>query len=101
MVSLLHEDATMSMPPFTWWLRGREQIRAILVAGAGACDGARMTPIAVNGTVGYLQTRPTGPGGEHEPFALMVFETAAGRITDITTYLDVDSYADDFPAADS
>jgi RNA polymerase sigma-70 factor (ECF subfamily) len=23
LVSLLHEDATMSMPPFPWWLRGR------------------------------------------------------------------------------
>ena len=26
LVRLLHEDATMQMPPFVWWLDGREAI---------------------------------------------------------------------------
>jgi RNA polymerase sigma-70 factor (ECF subfamily) len=88
MVALLHEDATMAMPPFSWWLRGREQIRQVLLHGDGSCRDARMVPVAANGTVAYRQERPTGPGGAYEPFALMLFETRDGLITDITTYLD-------------
>jgi RNA polymerase sigma-70 factor (ECF subfamily) len=30
LMALLHQDATMSMPPFAWWLSGREAIRAAL-----------------------------------------------------------------------
>jgi RNA polymerase sigma-70 factor, ECF subfamily len=92
MVALLHEDAMLSMPPFAWWLRGREDIRAALVGAAGECDGARLAPTAANGTTAYWQLRPTGPGGGYEPFALMLFETAGGRITEITTYLGAERY---------
>ena len=88
MVALLHEDATMTMPPLRWWLRGREQIGQVLGYGDGSCRDARMVPVAANGTVAYWQERPTGPGGAYEPFALMVFETRAGLITEITTFLD-------------
>ncbi|GAA3341300.1 sigma-70 family RNA polymerase sigma factor [Amorphoplanes nipponensis] len=88
MVALLHEDATMTMPPFAWWLRGREQIRQVLLHGDGSCREARMVPVAANGTLAYWQERPTGPDGTYEPFALMIFETRGGLITEITTYLD-------------
>jgi RNA polymerase sigma-70 factor, ECF subfamily len=93
MVALLHSDAVMSMPPFAWWLRGREDIRTVLGAGAGECDGARLERTAANGTAAYWQSRPTGPGGAYEPFALMLFETAGGRITEITTFLGAGRYA--------
>ena len=88
MVALLHEDATMTMPPLLWWLRGRERIRQVLLHGDGSCRGARMVPVAANGTTAYWQQRPTGPGGAYEPFALMFFETRDGLITEITTFLD-------------
>ncbi len=88
MVSLLHEDATISMPPFVWWVRGREQIGLILGHGDGSCRNARMVPVAANGTTAYWQERPTGPGGAYEPFALQLFETRGGLISEITTFLD-------------
>ncbi|MEU8613271.1 sigma factor-like helix-turn-helix DNA-binding protein, partial [Actinoplanes sp. NPDC048791] len=88
MVALLHEDAMMTMPPLLWWLRGREQIRQVLLGGDGSCRDARMVPVAANGTIAYWQQRPTGPGGAYEPFALMFFETRDGLITEITTFLD-------------
>jgi len=88
MVALLHEDATMTMPPLLWWLRGRERIRQVLLGGDGSCRDARMVPVAANGTTAYWQQRPTGPGGAYEPFALMFFETRDGLITEITTFLD-------------
>ncbi|WP_238412954.1 hypothetical protein [Saccharothrix deserti] len=33
LVALLHEDATMTMPPFAWWLRGRADIATALSSG--------------------------------------------------------------------
>ena len=88
LVSLLHEDATFSMPPFAWWLRGRHQIRTAMLAAGQPCQGGRLIPTAANGSPALAQYRPTGPGGSYEGFALVVLDVAAGRITDITTYLD-------------
>ncbi|MCI4066623.1 sigma-70 family RNA polymerase sigma factor [Micromonospora sp. R77] len=89
LVTLLHEDATMSMPPLRWWLHGREHIRVALLDPAGSCAGARLVPTAANGTPAYWQTRP-GPDGTHLPFALVLLDVVRDRVTGITTYLDVD-----------
>ncbi|RBQ18301.1 RNA polymerase subunit sigma-70 [Spongiactinospora rosea] len=87
LVALLHEDATMSMPPFPWWLRGREEIRRVLFGGEGACRGARLVPTVANGSPAFGQYRPAGEGG-HEPFALVVVDVSGGWITGLTTFLD-------------
>jgi RNA polymerase sigma-70 factor, ECF subfamily len=98
MVSLLHTDATMSMPPFAWWLQGREMIHAALTHSDGSCEGARLVPAAVNGSLAAWQYRPTGPDGAFEPFALMIFETSGGLFTEITTFLGLDPAAVARPA---
>ncbi|MFI0423713.1 sigma-70 family RNA polymerase sigma factor [Spongiactinospora sp. 9N601] len=87
LVALLHEDATMSMPPFPWWLRGREEIRRVLLGGGGACRGARLVPTVANGSPAFGQYRPSGEGG-HEPFALVVTDVSGGRIIGVTTFLE-------------
>ena len=87
LVSLLHEDATMAMPPFAWWLRGRTDIRHALVASAGPCKGSRLLPTVASGTPAFGQYQPDG-GGRLRPFALVLVEVAGGRITGLTTYLD-------------
>ena len=56
MVALLQEDATTSMPPFRWWLRGRDRIGAVMSA-SDACHGARLEPVRVNGVLGFWQHR--------------------------------------------
>jgi RNA polymerase sigma-70 factor (ECF subfamily) len=88
LVSLLHEDATMSMPPFSWWLRGREQIRTVLLAAGNPCEGARLVSTSANGSPALAQYRPSAQSGGYEPFALMVLDLAEGSITGTTTYLD-------------
>ena len=92
LVKLLHEDATTSMPPFAWWLRGREQIRSAMLAPEASCEGARLVPVTVNGGPAFWQTRP-GEGGRHERFALVVVEISGGLITDTITYLEADRLA--------
>jgi RNA polymerase sigma-70 factor, ECF subfamily len=89
LVALLHEDATMSMPPVVWWLRGRDQLRRALADPAASCDGARLAPTAANGTPAFWQTRP-GPTGVHVPFGLVLLDVNGGLVTGITTYLDAD-----------
>ncbi|WP_062437032.1 sigma-70 family RNA polymerase sigma factor [Herbidospora daliensis] len=89
LVSLLHEDVTMSMPPFAWWLRGRDQIRLALSAPGASCAGARLRPAEANGSAAFWQTRPDADG-VHHPFALVVLEVADGAITDIVTFLDAE-----------
>ncbi len=90
LVSLLHEDATMSMPPFAWWLRGRVEIRRALLGAGRPCDGARLVPTVANGSPAFGQYRPSGPEGGYEPFALVVIEVSDGLITETTTYLDAE-----------
>ncbi|MGW2152151.1 sigma-70 family RNA polymerase sigma factor [Nonomuraea sp. NPDC001699] len=82
LVSLLREDATMSMPPFAWWLRGREAIRAVLVAAAAPCDGTRLLPARANGAPAFAQYR------DGKAFALVVLEIGGGVVTGMTTFLD-------------
>ncbi|WP_433088165.1 sigma-70 family RNA polymerase sigma factor [Dactylosporangium sp. CA-052675] len=87
LVALLREDATMSMPPFAWWLRGRADIRAALADPEASCAGARLVPVRANGSPAFWQTRP-GPDGVHEPFALVVLDVADDAIAGIVTFLD-------------
>ena len=89
LVTLLREDATMTMPPFAWWLRGRDQIHLALLAPEGSCAGARLRPVEANGSPAFWQTRPA-PDGEHVPFALVLLDVVDGAITGIVTYLDAD-----------
>ncbi|GAA3793493.1 sigma-70 family RNA polymerase sigma factor [Sphaerisporangium flaviroseum] len=89
LVALIHEDATMSMPPFTWWLRGRDQIRLALLDPEASCAGARLVPTAANGSPAFWQMRP-GPDGGYAPFGLIILDVFEGLVSGITTYLDAD-----------
>jgi RNA polymerase sigma-70 factor (ECF subfamily) len=88
LVGLLREDATLSMPPFDLWLQGRDEIRAWLLGRGQECRDSMLQPIAVNGTLGFTQHRPTGPGGGLEPFAITVLEAVDGAVQSIYAYVD-------------
>ena len=90
LVSLLHEDATMSMPPYELWLRGPDEIRAWFVGTGHGCQGSRLLPATANGMPAFGQYRPTGPGGSYEPWSLQVIDVAGGRIAGLNNFLDTD-----------
>jgi RNA polymerase sigma-70 factor (ECF subfamily) len=86
LVALLHEDATTSMPPFAWGLRGRDQIGLAMAAPEAACAGHRLVPVAASGQPAFWQMRPSGTG--YEPFALVVLDIAGGWVINTTTWLE-------------
>ena len=88
LVTLLHEDAIQSMPPFAMWLRGARNIgHWMLEPGPSACRGSRLVPTAANGCPAFGQYRPD-PAGGHHPWALQVLEISQGRIVALHAFLD-------------
>jgi RNA polymerase sigma-70 factor (ECF subfamily) len=90
LVSLLHEDATLSMPPYALWLRGHDDFRAWLLGPGHGCRGSKLVPVVANGTPAFGQYRPSGPGGSYEPFALQVLEISDSRIASFNAFLDTE-----------
>jgi RNA polymerase sigma-70 factor (ECF subfamily) len=97
LVAMLRADAVMSMPPFAWWLRGRDDIAKVLHAADRPCAGTRLVPTVANGCPAFAQYRPPRPGARPEPFALVVVELTAeggpaGSIAATTTFLQPDLF---------
>jgi RNA polymerase sigma-70 factor, ECF subfamily len=88
LTALLHEDATQSMPPYDLWLRGRDEVISWMLGPGAECRGSRLLPTAANGSPAFGQYRPSGPGGRHEPWALVLLEIADGRIVGQVAFLD-------------
>lgn len=86
MMQLLHEEATLSMPPYALWLRGHASIgRWLETIGAG-CEGSRFVALeACGGTPAWAQYRRHG----EQPWAVVMLELDGSRITSMTSYLDV------------
>jgi RNA polymerase sigma-70 factor (ECF subfamily) len=93
LISLIHEDATFSMPPYALWLRGPAQVEGWLLGQGAGCRGSRLVATSANGCPAFGSYKPAGPG-VHEPFALQVLEVSDGRITGWHNFL----YPELFPA---
>jgi RNA polymerase sigma-70 factor (ECF subfamily) len=88
LTSLIHEDATQSMPPFDLWLSGRDDILTWWFGPGIACRGSRVIPtVAANGSPAFGQYKPSETGEGHDPWALQVLEIEDGRIVEFTFFL--------------
>ena len=87
LVSLLHEEATLSMPPYELWLRGRLDVQRWFLGTGSECRGSRLMAANANGAPAFGQYRRTPEGG-HEPWALQVIDISGGRIAAINSFLD-------------
>jgi RNA polymerase sigma-70 factor (ECF subfamily) len=89
LVALLHEDATLTMPPFPFWLQGADEAgRFWSSPEPSKCRDSRLTPVEVNGSPGYAQYKPSADGTRHEAWCLQVVQVRAGRIERIDYVLD-------------
>ncbi|MCD5351906.1 sigma-70 family RNA polymerase sigma factor [Kineosporia mesophila] len=87
LVALLHEDATMSMPPLNLWLSGPQEIIAWMTGPGYECRGSRLVVTSANGMPAFAQYR-VAPDGGWKPWSLQVLQVVDGRITDMTFFLD-------------
>lgn len=88
LTKLLHEDATLSMPPYEMWLRGHKEISKWLLSFGIVCKGSRLVPVeACGGTPAFAQYRDGGA----TPWALLMLELGDDRILGMTSFLDVET----------
>jgi RNA polymerase sigma-70 factor (ECF subfamily) len=88
LTKLLHEEATLSMPPYELWLQGLDSISAWLLSFGLGCRGSILVPVeACGGTPAFAQYRRMGEW----PWALIMLDVDSDRITGMTSYLDVET----------
>jgi RNA polymerase sigma-70 factor (ECF subfamily) len=97
LTALLHEDATMSMPPYDLWLRGHENIVGWMEGVGSVCRNSRLVPIVANGMPAFAHYHEAEDGKGHTPWALMVMEIEDGKIRGINSFLDTERW---FPLFD-
>ncbi|MDX6228152.1 MAG: polymerase sigma-70 factor, subfamily [Frankiales bacterium] len=90
LVALLHEDGSISMPPYTMWMQGHSDLKLWYLGYGSGCNHSRMltaeSPTA-NGCAVIGQFRPHHDGG-HFAWSLQVVEMSEGRISHIHHFLD-------------
>lgn len=88
LVALLHDDATLTMPPFELWLQGTDDIGRFLAAMRGDGGRDRVVPLAANGCPALAVYRPNRESGALEAFGIHVLECAGRQIAAIHAFLD-------------
>ena len=91
LTSLLHEDATWNMPPYSLWLQTHEDIVAWCLGPGIGCDGSRLVAVNANGSPAFAQYKPSPEGG-YEAWSLQVLELSGDRIAGITFFLDTQRF---------
>jgi RNA polymerase sigma-70 factor (ECF subfamily) len=90
LTSLLHEDASWSMPPYELWLQSHDDIRRWCLGPGIGCRGSRLIATEANGLPAFGQYKPSPTGGL-EPWSLQVVEVSGDRIAGISFFLDTAS----------
>jgi RNA polymerase sigma-70 factor (ECF subfamily) len=92
LVTLLHEDASIPMPPLELWLRGREDLAGWYLGHGIGCKGSRLLPIQANGSPAFGQYR-VSPEGGWAPWSIQVIEVRDGAIAHVHHFLDTSLFA--------
>lgn len=85
LTALVDLDVTLSLPPYTRWMRGPEELQSWFSGPGSGCRGSMLCRVTANGSPAFGQYRPGGV-----PWSLQVVDVAAGRITAISTFLDTE-----------
>jgi RNA polymerase sigma-70 factor (ECF subfamily) len=93
LVTLLHDDATFSMPPFPLWLRGPEEAGRFMLGTGAKCRGSRVIPTSANGGPAAAIYNPVGDG-TYAPWAIVVVEVTGDRIAGLHHFLYPELFED-------
>jgi len=93
LVALLKEDATLNMPPYPSWYRGREAIRAILHVApfrVGMQNRWRLSPTHANGQPAFAIYRADESKTSYRAYGLQLItidhSRLPGQITEVTIF---------------
>jgi RNA polymerase sigma-70 factor (ECF subfamily) len=89
LTSLMRQDATFCMPPYSLWLQGPDEIRTWMLGLGCGCRGSRLIATAACGWPAFAQYRPNPQGG-HMAWALIVLELSGDRIAGVNSFLDTE-----------
>lgn len=89
LTSILHRDATWTMPPYELWLNSHEDIQRWCLGRGIGCRGSRLVPVRANASPAFAQYKPA-PDGGFDAWSLQVLEISGGKITGICFFLDVE-----------
>jgi RNA polymerase sigma-70 factor (ECF subfamily) len=92
LVALLHEDATMAMPPYMLWLSGTAEIARWFRRPTSPCPGSCLVPVHANGSPAFAQYHASPDGGPHQAFAIQVLTLTRARISRIDCFLSRDLF---------
>jgi RNA polymerase sigma-70 factor (ECF subfamily) len=92
LVTLLHEDAKFSMPPFPLWVQGHQSIHDFMLGTGAKCEGSRLLTTSANGGPAVAIYNRTENG--YEPWAVVVVETSDDRITGLHHFIYPELFAD-------
>ena len=88
LVTLLHEDAVMSMPPYDFWLQGSEHMKEWFLGHGIGCANGRIVPVeTANGSPAFATYR-IDPEGGFFPWSIQVLELSSDRIVGHHNFLD-------------
>jgi RNA polymerase sigma-70 factor (ECF subfamily) len=91
-VTLLHDDAVMSMPPFSLWIEGAAKIATFMaLPGPAQCANSKLIAVRANGCPAFAQYKPDHEKGGYSPWGLQVLEIVDGRIAHWNCFLDTAS----------
>jgi RNA polymerase sigma-70 factor, ECF subfamily len=92
LVSLLHEDAVMTMPPYDFWLHGPDEMGKFFLGPGGKCRGSRLVATEANGCAAFGCYNPD-PDGGYRPWAVQIIEVSGDRITGHHNFIDLRLFA--------
>ena len=85
-LTLLAEDATFTMPPYSSWYRGREAIADSWLMPGGPPPRLRYVPTRANGQLALATYQLDRDEGGYVPIALDVLTLDGPRIADVTVF---------------
>ena len=92
LVTLLRDDAIMSMPPFPLWLEGPDQIGRFFLGQGIGCKGSKLVAVAANGGYAFGSYKPA-EDGTRRPWAIQVIEVSGDRIVGHHNFLGPDLFS--------
>ena len=92
LVTLLHDDAKFSMPPWPLWLEGPAEIHDFMLGQGAKCENSKVIVTSANGGPAFAIYNHDD--GAWTPWAIVVMETSGGQVTGLHHFIYPELFAE-------